>query len=189
MTLTVSPTQQNVYKVLGDFIAVVTGLTAGQITQGLPNRTAMPPAAPGFISMTAVVTRRLRTNIDSWDEVADDPTAITAEQGTELRVQLDAYGAASGDWAVQLSTLLRDDFGCVALAGVDGGGIPLNPPICQPLYVQEPRMAPLVDSEDQYEQHWIVEAVLQYNPVTATPMEFANEASVTLINVDKAYPP
>jgi hypothetical protein len=50
-------------------------------------------------------------------------------------------------------------------------------------------LAPLEDDELQYEQRWTIEAFLQYNPVVTVPMQFADTASVTLINVDEAYPP
>lgn len=99
-------------------------------------------------------------------------------------MQLDLYGAASGDWAVMLETLLRDETGCIALAGSD----PTNP-ICQPLYTSDAVEAPLEDTEDQYEQRWTIEGVLQYNPVTSVPMQFADTLTVTLTNVDEAYPP
>lgn len=77
-----------------------------------------------------------------------------------------------------LETLLRDETACVALA-----------PTCQPLYSSDATLVPLDDDEQQYEQRWMIEAVLQYNPVTTTPMQFANTLEVTLINVDETYPP
>lgn len=187
--LVVTPTLEDVYDVLQPFIVTITGLDPSVVIQGLPNRTAMPEADPGFVSMQATLTKRLRTNIDGGWNGVDNPTGVNSEQGTMLRVQLDCYGAASGDWAVMLSTLLRGEYGCAQLAGTDGEGNPVVPPLCQPLYVDDAKMAPLVDTEDQYEQRWIVEAILQYNPVTTTPMQFADAASVTAINVDKAYSP
>lgn len=178
MTDTVTPVQLDVYKVLQAFIMDVTGLAKPLVIQGLPNRAAMPAAQPGFVVMTLIHRARLRTNVDTWDESNPAPTTIEHEQGVQLRMQLDLYGSSSGEWADMLSTLLRDDVGCAALA-----------PACQPLYSEDPRLAPLIDTEEQYEARWILEAVLQYNPVTSTPMQFADAASVGLINVDEAYPP
>lgn len=185
--LVTSPTQQDVYNVLQPFIMAVTGLALENVIQGLPNRTAMPKPVPGFVSMQATLTKRLRTNIDGGWQGEDDPTAINSEQGTLLRVQLDCYGAASGDWGVALSTTIRSEYGCAQLAGTDGEGNPMVPPVCQPLYVDDAKLGALVDTEDQYEQRWVVEAILQYNPVTSTPMQFANAVSVSLINVDQRY--
>lgn len=188
-SLVVTPTLSDVYNVLQPFIVTITGLDPSLVIQGLPNRTPMPEADPGFVTMQAILTKRLRTNVDGGWSGVDDPTGVNSEQGTLLRVQLDVYGVNSGDWAVMLSTLLRDEYGCAQLAGLDGEGNPVVPPLCQPLYVDDAKLAPLVDTEDQYEQRWIVEAILQFNPVTTTPMQFANTAEISVINVDEAYPP
>lgn len=177
--MNVSPPQLDVYIVVQAFVMSVTGLGMPLVIQGLPNRAAMPPAAPGFVSMQLTRVKRLRTNEVTWDYSAITPTELAVEQGTELRLQLDLYGAASGDWGVMLQTLLRDEAGCVALA-----------PTCQPLYSSDATQVDLEDDEQQYEQRWTIEAILQYNPVTSVPQQFANTfGPVTVINVDEAYPP
>lgn len=177
MTLVVSPTLAQIYVPLRAWLLTVLPNNV-QVVQGINNRVPSPPIDPGYVVMQAVLQNRLRTNIDRWDEsdlLADE---IAIEQGTQLTVQLDCYGALSSDWAVMLSTLLRDEAACTALA-----------PLMAPLYANDPILAPWVDGEEQYEERWIVGAVLQYNPVTSTAQEFANAAEVALINVDEAYPP
>jgi hypothetical protein len=77
-----------------------------------------------------------------------------------------------------LTTILRSEWGVGQLA-----------PEVVPLYAEDARMAPLIDAERQYEQRWIVGAVLQYNPTTSTPMEFAATLGAELANVDETYPP
>lgn len=168
---TVAPTISNVYTVVGNFIAAQLGLAASQIVQGYPNRVAMPPTAPpvgypaGFVVMTGTSKKRLRTNIDSFAQTEDAPPApgpVTSEQGQQLDIQLDCYGPNSSDWSDILTTLLRDDIGCTALA-----------PTCAPLYADDPIRGPLTNAELQYEDRWIVTARLQYNPVTTTGQEYA----------------
>lgn len=177
MTLVVTPTLGALFTALGNFIQTV--LPAGVPVIQMPaNRAAMPAAAPGFVGMTAVLQERIMTNLDRWDPAAVMPVAIEIEQAVRLRMQLDCFGAASSDWAVMLSTVLRDEYGCTALA-----------PALSPLYCDAPKFAPLIDGEEQYEHRWIVDAFLQYNPVTSIPMQFADEAAATLIEVDEAYPP
>jgi hypothetical protein len=176
MTLVVSPTLDDVYKKLGDFIATV--ITGVPVIQTPTNRTPAPPPSPGYIGMTARLSSRIMTNIDHWEADDTAPTGIAIEQAVRLKVQLDCYGVQSGDWAVILSTVLRDEFGCVGLM-----------PILAPLHADEPKFAPLVQGEEQYEYRWIVEAVLQYNPVVSTPQQFANAAEINTINVDERYPP
>lgn len=174
MPTVVAPVLDDVYTALSALIASVVP-TGVEIVQGIDNRVPMPESA--FVQMTAIAQYRLRTNEDTW-ETTGDPTTIESEMGARLDVQIDCYGPDSLAWATMLQTLLRDEYACDALA-----------PTCQPLYAEDPRMIPLTNGEDQYEQRWLVMAVLQYNPITSTPMQFADTLDLTLINVDEAYPP
>jgi hypothetical protein len=184
MSLNVTPVQADVYRSVKALVVTATGLDPSLVIQGQPNRTAMPAAAPGFAVMQATTTKRLRTNQDTWSLTDPNPASIDTEQGTQIRVQLDLYGADSGDWGVILCTLLRSEYACTVLAGADPAK-----PVCVPLYSGDPFNAPLDDSEAQYESRWTLEAILQYNPVTTVPAQFADTLTVTLINVDETYPP
>jgi len=138
----------------------------------------MPAASPGFVTMQLSQGNRLNYNIDTWDATDPAATAITSETHWKERLQVDFYGATSGDWSRIFAGLWKDETAVLALQ-----------PTCEPLYCHDPLLAPLDDSEQQYEQRWTVEAFLQYNPVVSVPMQFADTLSVTLINVDEAYPP
>lgn len=169
---TVTPTVSQVITALGNFIVALFGLAPVQVVRGYPNRVPMPPQTPpagypvGFVVMTEMNKKRLRTNIDNFagtSDAAPAPGPVTSEQGQQLDVQIDVYGPASSEWSDILTTLLRDNIGCVALA-----------PTCQPLYADDPMRAPLMpNSEQQYEDRWIVTARLQYNPVTTTAQTYA----------------
>jgi hypothetical protein len=170
---TVTPTLSGVYTALGNFIVAQLGIAANKVIQGYPNRTAMPsPASAGFVVMSAISKKRLRTNIDMFAGTglpAPAPGPVTSEQGQQLDIQIDCYGPAASEWSDILTTLLRDNIGCLALA-----------PVCQPLYADDPMRAPLIDAEAEYEDRWIVTARLQYNPVVTTAQDYA----VTLGPVD-----
>ncbi len=58
---TISFTESAAFTALGNFIAAVTGLGAGQVIQGQQNRVAQPPL-PDFVQMTALRQERLETN-------------------------------------------------------------------------------------------------------------------------------
>lgn len=177
MTLVVTPTFEDLYTRLR--VLIVDVVPAGvEVIQGLGNRVPMPPPSPGFVCMTATLLNPLDTPVESWDGDNPDPDAIAYQQSMAVRVQLDCYGALSGDWATMLATVLRTEY-AVDLLG----------PTVAPLYADNPIMAPLIDAEAEYEQRWIVGANVQYNPVTSTPMQFADTAEIELINVDEAYPP
>ena len=163
---TVSITVSQIYTVLGNFIVAQLGIAASQVVQGYQNRTAMPtPASGGFVVMSAIAKKRLRTNIDTYSGTsspAPAPGPVTSEQGQQIDVQLDCYGPLSSQWSDILTTLLRDNVGCMALA-----------PVCQPLYADDPMRAPLTNAEAQYEDRWIVTARLQYNAVVTTSQDYA----------------
>ncbi len=57
-------------------------------------------------------------------------------------------------------------------------------PDCAPLYIDNARRMPFVTGEEQYYPRYSSTAVLQYNPVTAIPQQFADEASATVIDVE-----
>lgn len=184
MPLVVAPTIQTVLAKLRTLVLAV--VPAGvEVVQGMDNRVSPPPRDPGYVRMTPILQQRLRTNVDAYDDPAQPPgppfTVGTRamEQGTKITVQLDCYGPTGEDWAVMLSTVLRSEYACDVLA-----------PDVAPLYADEPKVSPYVDGERQYEPCWIVGAVLQYNPVTSTPQEFADTLDVNpIINVDVEYPP
>jgi hypothetical protein len=176
--LTPSIVERQIYVAVKAFLVTVTGLDPALVLQGLPNRSSMPPAAPGYVTMQLTLGNRLNYNIDTWDPTDPAPTAITSETHWKERMQVDFYGAAAGDWSRVFAGLWKDETACLALE-----------PVCDPLYAHDPLLAPLDDSEQQYESRWTVEAFLQYNPVVSVPMQFADTLEVTLINVDEAYPP
>lgn len=179
---TTSITVSQVMTVLGNFIVSLMGLAPTQVIRGYPNRTPQPPTAPpagypiGYVVMTEMNKKRLRTNIDNFsatEESAPAPGPVTSEIGQKLDVQIDVYGPNSFEWSDILTTLLRDNIGCLALA-----------PVCQPLYADDPIRGPLDNAELQYEDRWIVTASLQYNQVVTTAQTYA----VTLGPVDVMPP-
>lgn len=173
MTVPISITQDNIYVALQAFIASV--ITDAEIVQGLANRVARPTGP--HIEMTVLFFNRVTTNQVTYSDLTPTTGTENTQQSIKLTVQIDCYGPLSQDWAVMLTTLLRDSYGCDALA-----------PVATPLHADDPKMIALVDSEMQYEQRWMVEAVLQYNPVIQTPMQFADTVTVTTKEVKATYP-
>lgn len=177
---TIVNTLSDVYMALGNFIVAQLGLDPGQVVQGYQNRVAMPKGA--FVLMTAINKKRLATNVDNYAETTDAapaPGPVTAQQSQQITVQLDVYGPQASDWADILTTLLRDNVGCEALA-----------PACAPLYADDPIRAPLTDAEFEYDDRWIVSAVIEYDPIVTTAQTYATVLGpVNLVDVDQEYPP
>lgn len=172
MTVAVTPTQTDLFTALRSFIM---GLIACEVVQGLGNGVPMP--RDGFIAMTPINQNRLATNVDTYSDPTPTTGTKNSKQAVQHTVQIDCYGPLSGDWAAILSTMLRDEYACLAMA-----------PNVQPLHADDPRMAPLTDGENQYEQRWILTALFQVNPVVSTPMQFAAALNVGIVDVDVTYP-
>lgn len=182
MTLAVTITLTDVLaKVRGFIMDPTYGIVpAGTRVLRGPINNAPQPTAPHVI-LTPINIRRIRTNqetdVDPYPMPL--PGEIRIEKGTEVTLQADFYGESSAEaWAEVFSTVWRSDYGVRHLA-----------PECVPLYADEARMMPLVTGEEQFLERWLVRAVLQYNPVTVTPQDFAGAATVEIINVDERYPP
>lgn len=176
MTLTVSPTQDDVYTAVKAMILAVLPFDNAHVIKGVQNRNAMPEGP--FVEMYIALGVRLRTNLDSYDPNDPDPEGITREQGMRLELQLSIYGPTSGDQAALFTTLWRDDYACIALD-----------PTCQPLHADDPTRAPLVTGEEQYLDKWLVRAQLQYNPTVSTLDQFADIVAIGVISVTERYPP
>lgn len=158
-----TPVQDTLFIALKALImAIVPGV---EVIQGLGN--GVPTPAGQFICMTASGQRRLRTNVSTYN--GEDGTR-TVEQGTDYSIQVDCYGPLSSDHATAISTLWLDPYACDMLA----------PYGCQPLFVTDPSQSALVNGEENYEQRWMVTAVLQFNPVITVSQEFADDLNVSL---------
>lgn len=175
----VSITQQQIYDVLQPFIALVTGLASNLVIQGVPNRSAMPPASPGFVAITESTLTPLAYTETTWDPADPSVTSVSVLQRTKFAIQIDVYGPNAQDLAQALVTLFRNDVGFQALG-----------PTCEPLYCIDAVFAPLDDTEMQYEHRRMFELYVQYNPVVTSPVQSADTAGpVNSINVDERYPP
>jgi hypothetical protein len=102
-------------------------------------------------------------------------------QGAEVVVQLDFHSAdlTASDLAQAVSTAFRDDYGTTFFEG-------LAPPLngIAPLYADDPRQLPFINEAEQYEWRWVLEAKLQVNQAITFPLEFADSATITVLDVD-----
>lgn len=177
MTLTVTPDHDTLYQALETFLTGV--LPAGvPVIRGLPNRAAMPPPEPGYVVMQALFQTRLSTPVDTFvTGGTSPPTTSSVQQSIEVPVQIDCYGPNSGSWAATISTVFADAYGFNALG-----------PNCEPLYANDARMAPLTNEELAYEEKWIVDAHLEWDPVATVNQQYADALSLTLIDAPVKYP-
>jgi hypothetical protein len=112
--------------------------------------------------------------------------AKTLTQSAEITVQVDFHSSdtMAGDFAQTVSTCLRDEFGVNFFAGL---APPLNGVV--PLYADDPRQAPFVNAEGQYEYRWTLDVCLQIYQTVQVPSQYADSATVAVEDVNALYPP
>lgn len=172
---TISITETNLFKSLGDFISSV---VATAVVRGQVNRV---PALPGgSVVMSPLLSMPLSTTVQTYTDTFTVHTT-DLKRSTQWSAQIDCYGASANDDAAAISIALRSIYGCdfFKATGLD----------IQPLYAGEPRQLPLITGEDQYQERWGFDAVLQYNPVISVTQDFADQLVIGLINVDATFPP
>lgn len=176
MAQPVTPTMDQIAVKIRNFLLAIVP-TGTPVLRGPLNRVPLPKEP--LVLFTYLFQTRLRTNVHHDNDPFPTPGGDTGtEQGTKVHVQFDFYGPESSELAVAASMLWRDEYGCTLLS-----------PEAVPLYTDDTRMVPLVTGEDQYLERYTLTAMLQWNPVTVVPQQFADAADVILISVDEAYPP
>lgn len=242
MTTTVSITEANVFKVLGDFITSIVPATC-KVMRGQRNRVAQPPntdhvvmwpllrprlatneiadtdiAFNGSINLQVLtVSQMMRGTISQNLVVSGEGVALGTQIGTQIsgipggagtynvtpsqsvagtvmqagyrgemqrtqvNIQLDVHGPASADNAQAIATLFRSPYAAdqFLASGID----------MQPLYVNDPKQLPFINGEQQYEDRWILDVVLQINPVVNVQQQYAGALEASIMNTERAYPP
>ena len=94
---------------------------------------------------------------------------------TQVGIQCDFHSgdlSASGDMAQTVATLFRDETAINQFAAVDQN--------LSPLYAGDPREAPFLNAEQQYETRWTVDLEIQATISVPVPQEFADEVIVSI---------
>lgn len=118
-------------------------------------------------------------NAQSISTTAIQAGVKTIEQFTQVTVQLDVHGPASADNSQIISTLFRDEYalrnfieqsgiGQFQIGITQVGGCDIAP-----LYTSDPRQVPFVNGEQQVEERWIVDSVMEVNSIVTVPQQFA----------------
>lgn len=153
----------------------ILGVVDCEVVREQVNRVPMPKGE--FIALNIINASALATNTDTYN--GTDKTSL---RPTQVTLQVDCYGASSGERAQTLTTLLRDDY---AVQAFKASGYEIAP-----LYAGDAQQMPLITGEDQYLQRWTFHAELQYNPTLTLSQEFETAVPVvTTIEVDTTYPP
>ena len=169
--ITPSITETQIFTALRAFMLLVADC---EVIRTPVNRAAMPKG--DVIALSPTSNTPLSTNVATVDGQQQ-----SIKRASQFVVQVDCYGAGAGDRATTLSTLLRSQFACEQLAA---SGLEI-----QPLYAGDAHQMPLVNGEDQYEERWTFDAVLQFNPVLVVVQQSALSLTVIPKDVDRMFPP
>lgn len=179
MTPALSLTEDDVFVALQSFLLAIlpTGI---EVVRGQDNRVPEPKGVD-FVTMTPILRERLATNIVHFiDGFPADPGARMDLQPVKVTIQLDVHGTASADNTQIITTLFRSDY---ATEYFQCSGFSVAP-----LYTSEPHQMPFSDGEQQIEARWVVDVVMQANPVVTTSQDFAAALTVGIVSVEEKYP-
>jgi len=100
-------------------------------------------------------------------------------QPTQVTIQLDVHGPNSADNSQTIATLFRDAYATSFFAGT---GV-------TPFYADDPKQMPFINDQQQVENRWVVDVVMQSNAsIENLPQQFADELTPTVIDVEATYP-
>lgn len=98
---------------------------------------------------------------------------------TRWTVQLDVYGPNSfANAKIVEGTFFSD----VATTFFSAEGYPV-----QVLYCSEMRQVPLITGEEQYQQRWSMDAMLEIDPTIGTSIQFADQVQVSVVEAAVDY--
>lgn len=155
-------TQQEVYKDIRKFLVDLFPGSELQVIQAAQNNNPLPN--------NAVVMQVLFTNnLDIAVTTSLPPTEAAIQNSVEVRMQVDFYGVQAEARSRTVTNIWRSEYACERLT------------VCQPLYVQSHNRHVYINDSNQYEDRWILDLGLQYNPQVTVTQDFADSAPVITI--------
>ncbi len=131
--------------------------TGMEIVRGQVNR--VPSPLGGYVVLTEGTLIDLQVPSSIVDKITEEATLHGPQ---EIAIQIDFYGASSGQLCSAVKQALRSSY-----------GFDKFPENIKPLYTDAGRQIPLVTGEEEYETRWTLTAALQYNPVVTVPQQTA----------------
>lgn len=177
--LTETAIEAAVRTVLSGIVATTVEIVRGQVNR------VPPPQSADYIVMTPVGRWLLSLPVETWDQTNPNPTSINEAAHSQMRLQLDVHGPNSGDNAAIINATLRSSYGTTQFAAQFAG----KAYTVAPLYVDEPKQIPFDDGEQQVEERWVVDLMLQANANITLTQDFANQLVVGIVDVDTRYAP
>lgn len=153
--------QQELYREIRLFLLGLFPGSGLQIIQSAQNNQPLPENA-------IVMQVLFDSNMDESVTTYNPPNEAMVQNSVEVRVQLDFYGDMAESRSRIVANLWKNYY------GTD------NMEVCKPLYVQSRQRHPYINDSNQYEDRFILDLGLQYNPEITHAQDFAEDASVII---------
>lgn len=120
------------------------------IVQGYQNGSPLPKDGIVITFITETDLDQLAYGYETNEDLISQ--TVTVQTAVKAMMQVDCYGDLGQARARQIATLFKNPFACERLES------------CQPLDYRPPKNLQFVNEASEYEQRWMVEIDMQYNP-------------------------
>lgn len=161
----------DVFTALVSFVnTILSQLGAQNVQQGQQNRTPMP-LGPDWCLLVPADRSPLATTVHNYTQTSPHDGTGTRQtaRSTQVGVFVNFYGPNATDNGQVFNQLFRDMYGYDFLI----------PSGVAPLWCDDGRQMPLIDSEEQYQTRWMIHALVEIVPVVSTAQQFADSVKVT----------
>lgn len=167
---TIALPENTVFDALWAWIAalVVDQVPADAVFKGFQNSTAT--ATGNYVVLSPGLKQRQDQGRRSYTVDSQDPLTgvVNVSRHTTYSYQVDCYGQLGADVADIIAIAWRSLWGCDRLEGA----------AITPLYADEPQQLNVVNSENIYEQRFMLRLFAQVNQVVTLPQDFFNAVEV-----------
>lgn len=157
---TIDLIHDDIYKEIRGFLVEL--FDTKSVIKPIQNGSPLPDSA---VVMNIINEENFDIPVSYYDKEAGK---AHVQQSVGLLMQIDLYGNEAAKRSRILSNLWRNHYSTDRLKQ------------CQPLYSKEPIHAPFINEKSMYEDRYIVELKLQYNPTVTHKQEFVSDVDVQL---------
>ena len=162
MSAVLSMSHREIYRELRLYLLELFPDASAQIIQAYQNNNPTPENA---IVMQALFDRNMDETSTYYEPALEQ---AHAHNSVSVGLQLSFYGADAESRSRTVYTLWKSPYSTSRME------------LCQPLYAQGRDRRPYINDSNQYEDRWIVDLALQYNPQVTYAQDFTDSAAVTI---------
>lgn len=164
MSAVLSTDHRELYREIRLYLLGMFPAAGSQIIQAFQNNNPLPENA---IVMQALFERNLDETSTYYEPALEQ---AHAQSSVDVRLQLSFYGADAEKRSRTVYTLWKSPYTTSRMTA------------CQPLYATGRDRRPYINDSNQYEDRWIVDLSLQYNPSVTYAQDFAEDVNFDIIS-------